>query len=448
MVRSMNSHRFDERRLPAYSARPAAAAAWHALFWLVAANSAGILIAVLLLFPALNPLLGEWTYGRWMMVHMNLELYGWTALPMLGFLFRSYGADRGSLAPWCRPLTWAWSAALAIGAFSWLYGHSSGKLFLDWSGYARIFFCAALLALWLFLAIALFANRRAPQSAVAWGGKVAGLLALLAVPFVIYVASASGSYPPINPSTGGPTGASQLESSLAIVLILLMLPFALAPRKPGRFRVLTASWAVLIAESILCAALGRADASNHLPAQYLGLGSLVVWIPLVPAYYTSFAWNRNTRLWRTALLWWWGALVVTGWIFFLPGVLGHFKFTDGLVGHSFVAMAGFTSSLIIFVMVQLLGDGGWIFNRARSFYLWQGGVIAYILLMTITGWREGFDPAFTIVPGALRNSLYALRLLTGLFMLLASLDWLNDCTTLLRRAAPGGVEHEILAEAR
>ncbi|MFP5275947.1 MAG: hypothetical protein ACLGPM_02435 [Acidobacteriota bacterium] len=444
----MNSHRFDERLNPESSARPAAAAAWHALFWLVAANGVGILLAVLLLFPALNAGLGEWTYGRWMMVHMNLELYGWTALPMLGFLFRIYGGDRGSLSAWCRPLLWAWSAALAAGAFSWLGGHSSGKLFLDWSGYARIFFCAALLALWLFLGIALYAHRKAGLSVSAWAGKIGGLLVLLSVPFVIYAASASGGYPAVNPSTGGPTGASQLESSLAIVLILLMLPFGLAPRKKGSTKLLAASWAVLLAEAVLCAALGRGDVSHHRPSQYLSLASLLVWIPLVPAYYSTFAWNSNTRLWRNAMLGWWAALVITGWIFFLPGVLDHFKFTDGLVGHSFVAMAGFTSSLIIFVMVQLLGEGGWIFNRARSFYLWQGGVIAYILLMTIAGWREGFDPAFTIVPGSLRNTLYALRLLTGLLMFLASLDWLNDCTALLRRAERKTVEHELLVGAR
>ena len=114
------------------------------------------------------------------------------------------------------------------------------------------------------------------------------------------------------------------------------------------------------------------------------------------------------------MLWWWAALVITGWVFFLPGVLDHLKFTDGLVGHSFVAMAGFTSSLIIFVMVQLLGEGGWIFNRSRSFYLWNGSVIAYVILMTLAGRREGSDPTFTIVPGPARNLLYALRLVTGI----------------------------------
>lgn len=424
-------------KLPARNERAApqaiAGAAWHGLFWLVFANAVGVMLAILLLLPELNRALGEWTYGRWMMAHMNVELYGWTSLPLVGFLFHAYGADGGRAARWCRPVLWLWSAALGVGVLSWLSGHSSGKLFLDWSGYARVLFPAALLALWLLLIYALIANRHAENaSTAAWAAKLLGLAILLAVPFVLYFAADPAAYPPVNPDTGGPTGASQLESSLGIVAILLMLPFGIARRKTERSRAIAAGWLVLFAEALLCVALGRGDVSHHRPLQYLSLGSLLVWLPLMPAYYAAFAWHENTRRWRLAFLWWWAALVVTGWIFFLPGVLDHFKFTDGLVGHSFVAMAGFTSGLIIFVMVQLLGEGGWIFNRARSFYLWNGSVIAYIVLMTAAGWREGFDPTFTIVPGTARDILYTLRLVTGILMLLASIDWLVDASVLLR----------------
>jgi cytochrome c oxidase cbb3-type subunit 1 len=119
------------------SAQPIATAAWHAFLWLVIGNAIGVMLALLLLVPSLNALLGEWTYGRWMMVHINILLYGWCSLPMLGWLFRVYGADRGPVAPWCRPVLWTWSAALFIGSLTWLAGHSSGKLFLDWSGHRR-----------------------------------------------------------------------------------------------------------------------------------------------------------------------------------------------------------------------------------------------------------------------------------------------------------------------
>ena len=430
MEEFMNPYSLAE---PAHSPpRGLAGAAWHSLLWLVVANSVGVLIAILLLFPGLNKFLGEWTYGRWVMVHMNLELYGWTALPLVGFLFRAYNADRGPMAVWCRPVLWVWFTALAAGAVSWLSGHSSGKLFLDWSGYTRVLFPAVLFVLWLLLFVSFIRNRTKNASLAAWAARLIGLAILLAVPFLIYAAAGPSRYPPVNPDTGGPTGTSQLESSLGIVAILLVLPFGIARRKPARSKAIVAAWVVLVAESILCASLPRADISHHLVTQYLSLGSLLLWLPLTPAYYAAFQWHNNSRHWRIALLWWWAALIVTGWVFFLPGVLDHFKFTDGLVGHSFVAMAGFTSSLIIFVMVELLGDGGWIFNRARSFYLWHGSVIAYILLMTIAGWREGFDPAFTIVPGIARNCIYALRLLTGVLMLIASFDWLLDASTLLR----------------
>jgi cytochrome c oxidase cbb3-type subunit 1 len=117
-------------------------------------------------------------------------------------------------------------------------------------------------------------------------------------------------------------------------------------------------------------------------------------------------------------------------------VLDHFKFTDGLVGHSLLAMAGFISSLLIFVLVQLLGDDGWIFNGAWSFYVWNLSVLAYVALMFFAGYIEGFHPAFAIVPGALRNSIYILRLLLGILLFVASADWLIDANAALRETSP------------
>jgi len=395
------------------------------------------MIAVLLLLPQLNRWLGEWTYGRWIMVHMNLALYGWASLPMLGFLFKVYGADRGTAAAWCRPVLWAWSAALAVASLTWLSGESSGKLFLDWSGYARIAFPLAMLALWLLLAIAFFRTWKTADAA--WTVRIAkllGLAILLAVPVAIYVASSPELYPAVNPDTGGPTGASQLESSLIVVAILLTLPFGLARRKKERLWPVAASWAALIAESALCVAMAHGDTSHHSPVQFLSLGSLLLWLPLTPAYYAAFEWHANTRRWRNAFLWWWGGLLVSGWVLFLPGVLDYFKFTDGLVGHSFTAMAGFLSALLIFVMVQMLGEDGWIFTQTRSFHAWNWGVFAYIAIMSMSGWFEGADPAFTITFGPLRNVLYILRLATGVIMLAASLEWLVDASLLLSEREP------------
>lgn len=409
-------------------------AAWHSLFWLVFANGVGVLVAAMLLFPRINNLLGEWTYGRWMPVHINLQLYGWCSLPLLGFLFKTYGADRPPAADWCRPVLWAWSCALGVGTLSWLGGHSSGKLFLDWTGLARVEFPLALTALWGLLVYSLYSTWRSPanlkfKTRVA---KVVGLVVLLAVPVLIFVAASPDIYPPINPDSGGPTGASQLESVLVIVAILLLLPFGLTQRKATPSWSIRAAWTIFAIELLLCLGLGRADVSHHRPTQYISLGSLLVWIPLTPAYYDAFVWHESTRRWRMAFLFWWSILVPTGWCLFLPGVLDHFKFTDGLVGHSLLAMAGFASSLLIFAMVQFLDEGGWIFNGTWSFYMWQYSVLAYVLLMFLAGWQEGLNPAFSLVPGAARNAIYALRLLLGILMFISSGYWLLDAFRLLR----------------
>ena len=257
-----------------------ASTAWHSLFWLVFANAVGLLLAALLLVPSLNQVLGEWTYGRWMPVHMNLQLYGWCSLPLVAFLFKVYGADRGPVAMWCRPVLWVWSFALSVATFSWPTGHSSGKLFLDWTGYSRILFPLALATLWCLLAFSLVNAWSAPANTAVRTRvvKLVGLVLLLAIPFLIYIASSPTLYPPINPDSGGPTGASQLESALIIVAVLLLLPFGISQLKGRRPWQIMAAWSILGAEILLCTALSRADVSHHRPTQYLSLGSLLIWL--------------------------------------------------------------------------------------------------------------------------------------------------------------------------
>ena len=417
-----------------------ASAAWHSLLWLVIANAIGVLLAVLLLAPGLNHILGEWTYGRWMPVHLNLQLYGWCSLPLVAFLFEVYECRRLPAARWASPVLWLWSISLGAGSISWLTGHSSGKLFLDWSGYTRFLFPLAMLALWALLATSMYQHRHAGKAFSAVRVvRLAGLAFLFVVPFLLFLASDPSLYPPINPDTGGPTGASQLESTLIIIAILLLLPFGIAHRNTRQRGLLHATWILFIAECLLCLGLGRADVSHHRPTQWISLGSLLLWIPLMPMYYARFDWHENTRPWRIAFLCWWSILVPTGWMLFLPGVLDRFKFTDGLVAHSLLAMAGFVSSLLIFVLVQLMKRDGWIFTRSRSFYLWQSSVAGYIAIMFYAGWREGGDPAFALVPGTARNLIYAVRLALGFLIFLASLDWFIDAFTLFREIDADGL---------
>lgn len=398
----------------------------HGFFWLFAANLIGIWLALLLLFPDAGKLLGEWSYGRWVIVHLNWQLYGWTSLPLVAWLFHIYSVERHGLMSLGKAAVWMWSLALVIGGFMWLRGGSSGKLFLDWSGYARVYFPLAILFLWSVLASAWMRQVRKSEAGtrVAAALKAIGLLLLLPVPFVLYYAAGPGVYPPINPSTGGPTGASQLESSLGIVLILLLLPMGLLPRRKNIW--FGASWLLLLLHGIYCAALGRADASHHLPIQYISFASLVIWAPLVALYYKCFEWPAHAKRWLRATLAWWSLLVIVGLVQYFPGMLDHYKFTDGLVAHSLMAMAGFTTSLLVLLAILLLGEGesaDWL-NRSFAFWTWHTGTAVYVVLMLVSGWIEGSAPEFTFMPGALRNILFTLRLLAGTLMTIASADWL------------------------
>src|SRR5437763_8185525 len=100
-----------------------ALAALHSLGWLYIANLLGIWLAVLLLFPNAGHWLGEWSYGRWTPVHLNFQLYGWMALPLVAWAMRIYRADRGPIATWSRAALVLWSLALIVGAVSWLQGN-------------------------------------------------------------------------------------------------------------------------------------------------------------------------------------------------------------------------------------------------------------------------------------------------------------------------------------
>lgn len=414
------------------------AAAWHSLAWLFIANCVGLLLAMLLLFPGLNRYLGEWTYGHWMPVHLNLQLYGWCSLPLVGWLLKAYHVDSTRAARWSRPVLWAWSAALAVGAVSWLNGHTGGKLFLDWQGYARVLFPLATFFLWLVLAWSLrcrwYLEGRIFSAPLLF--KIFGLVVLLSVPATLYWAADPKVYPPVNPDTGGPTGASLLESTLGIVSVLLVLPYGLGRKSRGGNEFLHAAWCLFAVEIVLSLSLGRGNASHRLPMQFLGLGSLLPWIILMPMYFKSFNWPVNSRLWLNVLLFWWGILLASAWTIFLPGLLDRFKFTDGLVGHSHMAMAGFVSSMNIFLLTTLLGEKRRVFDSRWAFFAWQAGVFGYVAAMFFGGSIEGRSPAFNFVPGELRASIYLFRLVCGTLMTAAALHWLWRATRISRPAVP------------
>ncbi len=121
-----------------------------------------MIVAILLLAPGLNTWLGEWTYGRWMMVHMNTALARVPAssVPCWPSLLRAYGAEHAQSA-WCCPVLWAMvEAHSSSDRCPGSRGHSERQAVSRLvQGYARVFFPLAMLALWVVLAVAFFLQR-------------------------------------------------------------------------------------------------------------------------------------------------------------------------------------------------------------------------------------------------------------------------------------------------
>ena len=394
-------------------------AARHALGWLVVANAVGLALAVWLVFPGLQ--LGEWSYGRWVPVHLNVQLFGWTSLPLVAWLFHIYEVDHSKLARWAPAVVWAWTTVLAVGALHWLGGRTSGKIFLDWQGGALWGLVAAMVALWLVLAGA--CRERAAAWTVgrrrwAW----AGVAMLATVPAALVNAASPATYPPVDVTTGGPTGASLLGSTLVVVTLMLLLPRAGVAKGCGR-----AEWGAWTYLANCWLVFGAAEWIGGTHFQFYQIGALALLLPwawLVPWDWAGFDWPDGTRVWRWALFSWWGLLVVSGVTMFLPGLLDRIKFTDGLVAHSHLAMAGFTSSFCALVLVALTGRklGGW-----RSVAAWHGAVLAMIVVLAGLGWAEGGGYSWMLQTPWWRTVGLHVRACCGAVMLGTSVVWLIHC---------------------
>lgn len=404
------------------SAALARVIARHSFGWLVAANLVGVWLAVLLLCPELGDLVTPLTYGRWMPLHLNWQLYGWTALPTAGLLLVWFLDPREPRAlVHARIAFGAWSLALALGGVSWLAGHVSGKLFLDWSGLARPLLPAAMLVLWGVLA-------RHTMGRWPWLGKServarAGLLALLLpVPPLLHWAMGRDVYPSVNPDSGGATGSALLGSTLGIVSIFLLLPVLL--RLPRRLRLIRNKWigAFLVLSWGVYAGIDRGNTSHHAWAQIAGLGVLLAWIPLLGIYWFGFEWPKPARVWLGAALVWWALLVASGWAFFLPGISEALKFTHALVGHTHLAMAGLVTS----VNAALLGALTLRAAPRGVFASWQAGAVVYVAAMLALGAVEAEHTGELFRSEAWTQELFTLRLAGGALMTFASVRWLAE----------------------
>lgn len=409
----------------------------HALAWLVAGCAVGLLLAALLAAPQGNALLAPLTYGRWAPVHLDLLLYGWSALPLVGLLLQLYlpgrtgiGAGRLALA--------AWSGALGAGALALLAGGSSGKLFLDWRGPVKILWLAALTLLWCLLAggfgRALAARRqlaaveRTAYSRARLSVQAVLLLLLAAGPWALAQALEPRNYPPIDPSTGGPTGTDLAASTLAILPLFLALPALLGlERNPGapRPRFL---WALFALHAALLPFFGLGDQSHRSPLQIAAIASVLIWPLPLARHLLGHEWPAGSARWLTALGTWGALLATSAAVTYLPGVLDAVKFTHALVGHAHLAMAGFVSSLAALTLHVLLRDSNTrtTFARPRPFFLWQGGTALHIVAMVTLGLLEAGDAGLLLRPDVRVSALFALRGAAGLAMYLAATAWFRS----------------------
>jgi cytochrome c oxidase cbb3-type subunit 1 len=398
----------------------------HSLTWLALANLVGLHLALLLFHPEWGERLGEFSYGRWVPLHLNWQLYGWCSLPAVGVLLRHYLPPTKQALHEARWLLRLWSGALLVGAWSWLHGHTTGKLFLDWTGLPRLVFILAQFTLWCILA----RNYWGKGSVRAGRSREAvivdsTLLALLAtVPVALSWSCARTVYPPIDPGTGGPTGASLLGSTLVIVLIVGLLPIALS--RPARNRrIIPVFQACLGGSLLLFLALRHAPAPHGDWRQIVCMGSLLVWLPLAPASLAAFEWTAGSQRWRVVASAWWALLIVTGIASFLPGILDHLKFTHALVAHAHLAMAGFLGALNFLILCNLHESGGFtgrILGQRWPWLIWNGAVLLHLAALSGLAFAEVRSGGRFVLSDL---TLWPLaRLTAGLLMTAISIYWL------------------------
>jgi cytochrome c oxidase cbb3-type subunit 1 len=307
------------------------------------------------------------------------------------------------------------------GAASWLLGHTTGKAFLDWQGMARVAFLANL----AFLAVVLVAGlvRRRGERLVALGAL---WVALLGVALMMISATSTRTYPPVNPATGGPTGASLLGSTLAVIAIFLGTPYLLGFRGGS-------PWILVVfgAHSAFFAYVGLGEQTHREPLQIAAVVSLLVWAWLLPRWLGRFDWPEGSRPWLFAFLVWGGALLASAVPMFLPGLLDRIKFTNALVGHAHLAMAGMATSFAALLLV-VLNRPGLLADRA-GFVLWHAGNAAHVAALAAAGALEATDPGIVFRGDPAITFLYSVRAAAGAAMLLAAVRWTGRA---VRRVAP------------
>lgn len=408
----------DYRHLPLELTRTSSGvstAVCHALAWLVIGNSVGLYLALLLIYPDWQA--GALTYGRWVPVHLNVQLYGWTSLPLVAWLIAVYEVDQSRVASWGPAAVWAWSAALVIGICHWLGAHTSGKIFLDWQSAGLWALMLAMMFLWCVL-MASWQERSLQWSTARKKTTFIALLGLALVQATLAFAASPAVYPPIDCTTGGPTGSSLQGSALLVIGLMLLLPRVALDRRHNRKE--RGIWLFFGFSWLVFGVIETIGGTHHDVHQIASMLCLLPWIWLIPMDWARFVWPAGSRAWRLAMIGWWCLLVVNGLLVYQPGVLDRLKFTQALVAHSHLAMAGFTTSFCALLIVLLTKRR---MSGAIPVAIWHLAVLVMILSLTISGWHEGKDPSWMLAQETWRAFGFIIRAQCGGLMLAVSLLW-------------------------
>lgn len=398
--------------------------------WLVAANAVGVWLALLLLWPRLGDGLGKFGYGRWMPLHMDWHLYGWCALPMLGLIAVRIWKDVEGGEAHCSQAFWIWSVALLVGGASWLMGVAGGKPFLNWSGFARFFFTLALGGVWLLVAVGWWNKRkRTNLSTIEVYSDLILVIGLGFVPVSLFLVSTASVYPPVNPNSGGATGHSLLASTLGIVAIMGLLPswgLGLSLRR-GRSGATRVYWVFFGLSLLLYLIIGHGSTSNENLDQILGLGSLILWPFLLFWHWKRYLWDVSSARWRGYFFGWWGLLALSGWLFFLPGALTIVKFTNAMVAHAHIAMAGMVTALDMIILAELGSNYAVrkVIGEGRVSLAWNAALALFVVALVVQGVREGIEPGTLFLFDGVTELAYALRLLSGIVLFICSFIWIR-----------------------
>ncbi len=397
------------------------------LSWLVVANAIGLLLSALLLYPELNNVLVPFTYGRWVTLHLDFQLYGWCALPLLGILCNWYLPFSKKGYALLQLIFLLWSVVLASAGYQWLHGETSGKLFLEWSGKLRVLFPETLLAIWLLLTLGFFIRSKehpiSKRHVMLF--KIKFLLLLLVVPLTFWYATDRDVFPPINPQSSGATGTSLLASTLLIVAILLLIPPTFVRFRVPSIGTYFISFGLLLCHLTSLEFLDHGNIDSRHAEQFWGLASCLLWIPILYWYYSRFAWPKVAAPWLKWFGIWGSVLAVNGVTMFVPEILDRVKFTDMLVAHSHLAMAGMITAFNMVVLI-LLAPGSRLaqqLNESRSRKVWNIGLLVMLSGLIALGALEVAHPSYLYRSHPLIRAASSFRFVGGCMMLIASAAW-------------------------